>query len=501
MFDEGAKRQREAASGRSDMGDFFERCRMMLRFLPCWVMVILGILVVPVQAGNNEEPVKKKLNVLFIIADDLRTDLGCYGHGLVRSPNLDRLAKKGVRFERAYCQAPICNPSRTSFLTGLRPDTTQVSGNNVQFRTKIPEVVTLGQLFRMHGYFSASLGKVFHRGLTIEDIRAEMDDAKSWDLARYFVGTSKGRKGEGRNLTGGKLPWCQWLAAEGTDLDQPDGMIAHEAAKFLEQQRDQPFFLAVGFHRPHDPFIAPKKYYEPYPLDRLTLARDPEKRSADVKLAIPGGFDFSVFGDQERREFMRAYYAGISFMDAQVGKILEVLDRLNLWENTIVIFVSDHGYHLGERGWWNKNTLFELSARVPLMVYSPSMKAAGQTSPRLVELVDLYPTLTHLCQLPTAKELEGVSFHPLLDEPTRAWKSGAFTQVQRGKVVGRSVRTERYRFTEWDEGKVGVELYDHQNDPGEYNNLATASTHAETLAELRRSLRGDWQNAVPEKRN
>jgi uncharacterized sulfatase len=412
------------------------------RFLA--VAIVLGAAISPVAA---QEKTPTRFNILLIVADDLRNDLGCYGHSYVKSPNLDRLAKKGMRFDRAYVQYPVCNPSRTSFMTGLRPDTTRVLGNNVQFRTMLPDVVTLAQLFRMNGYFTASIGKIFHRGLTIEDVRPEMDDPKSWDRAKYFVANPIGLKGEGRNMTGGKLAWCRWLMAEGDDDDQPDGMIAKEAVRLLKAKGDKPFFVAVGFHRPHDPFHSPKKYYEPYPLEKMIPHKDPAKRTPDVKSAVAGGMVFNDFTDREKKEFMRAYYAGVTFMDAQVGRLLAELDRLGLWDNTIVIFVGDHGYHLGERGWWNKNTLFELSARAPMLVWAPPMKAPGQSSTRLVEFVDIYPTLTQLCRLPAPKNLEGLSFVPLLDDPKKPWKSAAFTQVQRGKIAGRTVRTERFRYT------------------------------------------------------
>lgn len=467
-----------------------------------WRYFLAGLLLSGVASSTfaQEKKTPPRLNVLLIVADDLRNDLGCYGHPLVKSPHIDRLAKKGMRFDRAYCQYPVCNPSRTSFLTGLRPDSTKVLGNNVQFRTMLPDVVTLAQLFRMHGYFTASIGKIFHRGLTIEDLRPEMDDPKSWDHMKYFVATKRGLEGEGRNLTGGELPWCRWLAAEGDDDDQPDGMIAKEAIRLLKEKHKQPFFLAVGFHRPHDPFNAPKKYFEPYALDKMIPHQDPENRSPDVKLALPGGFvnEFKAFRDQEKKEYMRAYYAGATFTDAQLGRIFAEMDRLGLWETTIVIFLGDHGFHLGEHGWWNKNTLFELSCRAPLIVWAPPMKAPGQPSSRLVEFVDLYPTVTELCRLPAPKNLEGLSFAPLLDDPKLPWKSAAFTQVQRGKIAGRTLRTERYRYTEWDDGKM-LELYDHTNDPGEYRNLALDMNNAMLVREMQHQMRIGWRGALPKK--
>ena len=431
-------------------------------------------------------------NVLLITVDDLRPDLGCYGHGVVKSPHIDRLASRGVRFDRAYCQYPVCNPSRTSFLTGLRPDSTRVLDNSTHFRRTIPDVVTLPQLFRGNGYFTASLGKIYHRGLTMEDLRAEMDDPKSWDLARYFQATPLGLTGEGRNLTGGKVPWCRWLAAEGTDEDQPDGQIARDAIELLEQNRDKPFFLAVGFHKPHDPFNAPKKYFDLYPLEDLRPPVDPRDRTPDVPLAIGGGAwaaEFDRFTDQERKEYLRAYYACVSFMDAQVGKVLDAVDRLGLADKTVIVFLGDHGYHLGERGWWNKNTLFELSARVPLIVIDPRSEQRGAATSRLVELLDLYPTLAELCAVDAPPGLQGRSFRPLLEDPQRPWKQAAYTQVRRGRANGRSVRTERWRYTEWDGGERGVELYDHHADGGEYDNLAADPAHAATVAALKALLR------------
>ena len=445
--------------------------------------------VAPPAAAADVPP--GRMNVLFVTVDDLRNDLGCYGHKVVRSPNIDRLAARGVRFDRAYCQYPVCNPSRTSFMTGLRPDSTRILDNGTHFRTTIPDVVTLPQLFRQNGYVAASLGKVYHRGLTMEDERGEMDDPKSWDKATYFQATKLGLTGEGRNLTGGKIDWCRWLAAEGADEDQPDGQVARAAVELLEQNKDKPFFLAVGFHKPHDPFHAPKKYFDLYPPDAVTPpAADP----ADVKdlpLAIAGGplkKAFDKFTDRDKREFMRAYYAGTSFIDAQLGKVLDALDRLGLADKTVVVLLGDHGYHLGERGWWNKSTLFEHSARAPLVVCDPRAKAKGAATSRLVEFLDLYPTMADVCGLTPPTKLEGTSFRPLLSDPNKAWKPAAYTQVQRGKNAGRSVRTGRWRYTEWDGGVSGVELYDHENVPGEYRNLAGEPAEKETLAHLKTLL-------------
>jgi uncharacterized sulfatase len=424
-------------------------------------------------------------NVLFIVSDDLRTEIGCYGCKAVKTPNIDRLAAQGMRFDNAYVQAAFCNPSRVSLLTGLRPDRTKVLTNRLMFRDVLPDVVTLPQLFKQNGYYTYNLGKIFHGG-------ARMNDPKSWSKAEHPAATDVGRKGEGRNLTGGTLKWCKWLAAEGTDEDQPDGQIAAKAVAFLKQKHDKPFFLGVGFMKPHDPFHAPAKYYDLYPPEQLGLYRDPLGRPADSIYATGGGGfakAFDKFTDTERREFLRSYYACISFMDAQLGKVLDALESTGLDKSTIVILISDHGYHLGERNWWNKNTLFELTARTPMIAYVPRMKAKGRPCKRIVEFVDIYPTLTELCGITPPPGLAGRSFAPLLDDPKKKWKEAAFMQLIRGPVMGRTIRTERFRYTEWDKGQKGAELYDHQNDPGEYYNLIRNARYAAERKTLRERLR------------
>jgi len=439
------------------------------------------------SGGSTGSTTSAKRSVLFIVVDDLNHSLGCYGHRVAKSANIDRLAARGVRFERAYCQFPVCNPSRSSFLTGLRPETTGVLDNRTPLLSKLPGAVTLPRWFRKHGYFTARIGKVFHG-------RGEMGDPRAWDAALDPRGTPAGRKGQGRNLTGGAVKWCRWLAAEGGDEDQADGQVAREAVRLLERKRDRPFFLAVGFHKPHDPFIAPKRYFDLYPLDQMAPPKPPPRRAADLPLAIASGWkrSFDEFTDRDRREFMRAYLAGVSFMDAQVGTVIDALDRLKLASSTIIIFFSDHGYHLGQRGWWNKNTLFEPSCRSPLIIVTPDMKGrgvCGKGCPGIVELVDLFGTLTDLCGLPAPAGLEGRSFRRLLAAPSAPGKKAAFTVVRRGGVLGRSVRTDRWRYTEWDGGKEGAELYDHQKDPGEYRNLARDPARRETIAALAKLLR------------
>jgi arylsulfatase A-like enzyme len=439
--------------------------------------------------GAEPEVGGKKLNVLFIVVDDLGCRLGCYGDPDVKSPNVDRLAARGVRFDRAYCQYPVCNASRSSFLSGLRPDTTDIFSNDLPFRDKLPDAVTLPELFRRSGYFTAGLGKIFHLGRDASGKPAFHLEPKSWDDCRDFAATAAGLRGPGRNLTGGKIPAIRWLAAEGSDDDQPDGQLAAEAIRLLEAHRDGPFFLGVGFHKPHDPFNAPKAYFDLYPPDQVRLLSGPESRAPENSLSIPRNSPLASLGDAEQRELKRAYMAGLSFMDAQLGKVLEALERLKLWESTIIVFMGDHGYHLGEHGWWNKVTVYELCARPPLIVWTPGAKGMGKTARGLVEFIDVYPTLADLCGLNPPAGLEGTSFRPLLDDPSRPGKPAAFTQVIRGQASGRSVRTDRWRYTEWDGGKKGAELYDHNNDPGELHNVAADPTYAGDLVELKALLR------------
>jgi uncharacterized sulfatase len=444
-------------------------------------------------AGPAPEPSPNRPpNVLFITSDDLNTDLGCYGHPLVRTPHLDRLAARAVRFERAYCQFPLCNPSRASFLTGLRPDTTGVHENATHFRATVPNAVTLPQLFTRHGYFAARVGKLYHYGVPAQIGTPGLDDPPSWQLAVNPRGREKDEEDRCVYYTG-KPPSMggslTWYVSEGTDEEQTDGKVAAEAIRLMEQHRDRPFFLAVGFYRPHVPCVAPKKWFDLYPPERILLPAEPpghlEKIPAPALAVKPPHYGLD---EEKRRLMIRAYYASVSYMDSQVGRVLDALRKLGLEDRTIVVFTSDHGWQLGEHGQWQKMTLFERSARVPLLVAVPGARGNGRACPRTVELVDLYPTLADLAGLPAPAGLEGESLRPLLEDPQALWSFPAYTQVQRGRITGRSVRTERHRYTEWDEGRAGAELYDYERDPGEFENLAADPKHAPTVADLKRLL-------------
>lgn len=468
-------------------------------------LVLLAAVVLFLSANQAATAAEKseRPNVLFIIADDLNCDLHCYGHPSVQSPNIDKLAARGVRFERAYCQFPLCSPSRSSFLTGRRPDVTKILTNSGQtakgeytshphFRDFIPDTVTLPQLFRNNGYFVARVGKLYHYGVPGQIGTSGLDDPQSWDQVVNPYGRDKKEEGKIFSLVPGSFGGTlSWLAADGTDAEQTDGIGAAEAIKLLEAHQDGPFFLAVGFYRPHTPYVAPKKYFDLYPADEIPL---PELSADDISRTPAAAYasaksDQEKMDDQLRRAAIQAYWASITFMDAQVGQVVDALDRLGLADNTIIVMTSDHGYHMYEHGLWQKMSLFENSARVPLIVAAPDGKSAGQSTAGLTELVDLYPTLAEFCGLTAPDYLDGVSLQPVLADPAKSVNSAAFTQVSRGNFSGYSVRTNRWRYTLWDDGRKGEQLYDMQADAGETKNLASDPQHAKVVARLKATIR------------
>ena len=456
-----------------------------------------------------------KPNVLFIAVDDLNTHLGCYGNTIVRTPNIDRLARRAVRFERAYTQFPLCSPSRVSLMTGLRPDQTGIFELQTDFRKKtLPDVITMPQLFRQHGYFVARVGKIYHYGVPGQIGTPGLDDPLSWDLAINPRGRDRDEEHKVTNITRGTNDRpanananparratnapplgaaLAWFASEGADEEFTDAKVADETIRLLDAHKDEPFFIGCGFYRPHVPWIVPKKWFDLYPLEKISVPKMPPgdraDKPADAFWVKPPNYGRP---EEECRQAKRAYYASISYMDAQLGRVLDTLDRLKLWDKTIVVLWGDHGWHLGEHGCWQKQSLFEESARVPLLVAVPGAKASGKASPRIVETVDLYPTIIDYAGLPAPHRLAGVSLRPLLDKPSANWDRPAYTQVRRGNTnhffFGRSVRTERWRYTEWDDGRKGAELYDEKKDPGEHRNLASEPMHAATVEEMKRLL-------------
>lgn len=439
----------------------------------------------------------EKLNVLLIVSDDLcRQAMRCYGNDVARTPNLDRLASRGVRFERAYCQFPLCNPSRASFLTGLRPDQTQVYDNAKRFRDAVPDVVTLPQMFRNNGYFVARVGKLYHYGVPLQIGTDGLDDPPSW----MHVVNPRGRDRDELDKTFSLVPGqfggtLSWLAADGADDEQTDGIGASEAIKILESHQSDPFFLAVGFYRPHTPYTAPKAYFDFFPLDAIHAPKSFDHDLSKVPtIALTTKPEEARMSDELRRQAVQAYKASTTFMDAQVGRLLDALDRLGLADRTIVVFFSDHGYHLGEHQSWQKRSLFEESAGVPLIVAAPNAKARGASTRRLAELIDVYPTLADLCSLEPPAGLPGRSLRAQLDDPQAPGKGYALTQVTRprgrreGVATGYSLSTDRWRYNEWDGGALGEELYDHESDPLETFNLAGLAEHAGVQRALKARL-------------
>lgn len=430
----------------------------------------------------------EKPNVLFLIADDLNCDLGSYGHPLVKSPNIDRLAARGLRFERAYCQYALCGPSRASFMTGYYPDQTLIRANAIRIRECLPEVSTMSQMFRQNGYTASRIGKIYHYNVPLDIGKNGHDDPASWDTVFNPIGRDRTKLNEVFSLKKWQYgATLSWRADEGTDDDQTDGIGAANAIQQLEgfAAEKTPFFLAVGFYRPHTPFVAPKKYFDAHDREKIVVPGMPEgyldTLPAPARATLTKMKEQLNLDDKLARQAIQGYYASISFMDAQLGRVLDALDRLGLADNTIVVFTSDHGYHMGEHGHYQKMTLFENATRVPLIIAAPGMQAAGRSTKSFAEMLDFYPTLAALSGLKPPANLSGVSLAPLLDDATATPRVDALTQVGDGY----SLRTDRYRYTEWGpEGQLGVELYDHASDPAEMVNLAAKPEHAETIRQL-----------------
>ncbi len=440
-----------------------------------------------------------RLNVLFIAVDDLNTRLGCYGYKHVSSPNIDRLATCGVSFQRAYCQYPSCGPSRASVLTGLRPGSTQVLSNKVHFRDSVPDAVTLPQLFRRNGYFVARVGKIFHQANPTHIGTSGPDDPASWDQ----VVNPRGRDKDEEDLLTVYTPQLPlpdqmcFLKAAGDDAEQTDGKVADETIRLLKRHQDKPFFIAAGFYRPHIPYIAPKKYFDLYDYDRTPLPFVPlDYRNMVPSAALASTPEWPNFGTTERqaRECILAYDACVSFADAQVGRLLQAVDDLGLAENTLVVLWGDHGYHLGEHGLWRKNSLYEESARAPLIFAGPGIAPTSHTCEAIVEFVDIYPTVAELVGLAPPDSTEGRSLTSLLQNPNSVWSHAAFTETHFRDVSGKAIRTSRWRCVVWgDDGQQGVELYDETADPLEMNNLANNPKHSQTLTQLRKRIGAHWK--------
>jgi uncharacterized sulfatase len=437
---------------------------------------------------------QKKRNVLFIASDDLNNTLSCYGHPIIGTPNIDRVAKTGVRFDRSYCQFPLCSPSRTSLLTGLAPDTTTVYDLQKHFREALPDVVTLPQLFQKNGYFTARVGKIYHYGVPRDIGTDGLDDKPSWHKTVNPCGVDHTK--EEPLLTNytpkrGLGSAICFHASEAKDEEHTDGIGANAVIQLMEEHRNEPFFLGAGFYRPHVPWIAPSKYFDMYPMEKIQA---PPFDESEMKIAPewayftkPANWGMTVL---QRREAIRAYYASVAFLDAQVGKLLNALDRLKLTDNTTIVFWGDNGYHLGEHGQWMKQMVFEPASRIPFLIGGAGATSRGKGCPRTVELLDIYPTLAEVCNLKNApSNLHGRSLAPLLANPNSTWNRPAISQVHRGtEVRGYSIRTERYRYSQWNGGELGEEIYDYEKDPRELRNLAADPDSAGLKAGLKKQL-------------
>ncbi|MHC4444947.1 MAG: sulfatase [Planctomycetota bacterium] len=483
--------------------------------------VLVGSLISPAIGLETGVGTERKTNILFIAVDDLRPELKCYGQEQIISPNIDRLAQRGLVFERAYCQQAICMASRSSLLSGCRADTARIYTNRPT-RKLLPNTVFLPQYFKNNGYHTEGLGKIYHNN---------HDDALSWSVPHWLPEhykdsyvTKAGRKllqrmrDEARSA-GKKDPFqgkrivrgMPWEIFDGPEDELPDAEIAGRAIEVLNEVKGKPFFLGVGFLRPHLPFVAPRKYWDMYEPGDIKLADNPfapkdvpdiaMSQSSELRGQYRGVPQSGPIPDELSRRLIHGYYACVSFVDVQIGRVLNELNRLGLGGNTIIVLWGDHGWHLGDHGLWCKHTNFENATRSLLIVSVPGMKAAGAKTKALVEFVDIYPTLCELAGLPLPGHLEGTSFVPLLDNPRRQWKKAAFSHYPRGgyKVLGCSMRTDRYRYTEWrrleDNQIVDVELYDYKSDPDENVNIAGRPGNAELEKRLARMHKAGWQDA------
>lgn len=432
-------------------------------------------------------------NTLFIAADDLNHCFSTYGYSVVPTPNLDRLAKMGVRFDRAYTQFPLCSPSRTSLMTGLAPDKTQVYNLQKHFRQDMPGIVTLGQLFQKNNAFSARVGKIYHYGNPGQIGTDGLDDPPTWNERYNPAGIDK--KEEEPKLTNytpnrGLGSAICFYSSPAPDEQHTDGLVAAKTIELMEKHRKDRFFLGCGFYKPHVPWIAPAKYYDLVPRDKIKLIPFEEW---EMKIAPKWAYFTTPpnwgMSEKQRLDAMHAYFATIAFLDAQIGKVMTAMDRLKLWNDTLVCFWSDHGYQVGEHGQWMKQTVFEPSARSPLIIAGAGVKARGRSCGRTVEFLDLYPTVADLCGLKgTPDNLHGRSLRPLLENPQAEWDRPAVSQVQRQKVMGHSLRTERYRYSMWNHAEEGEELYDYERDPREMKNLAEDPAAQAVKQELRARL-------------
>ena len=463
---------------------------------------VIFLLVATFIIHYSTQAQSKKMNVVFIIADDLNCDFSTYGHYMVKTPNLDKLASDGLVFNNAYTNFPLCAPSRASFMTGLYPDQTGLKDLNTLVRERVPDVVTMTQNFMNNGYTAARVGKLYHYGNPGEIGTPGHDDPPSWNITVNPRGRDKDEEDKIFSITPGpnKILGASlsWLAADGEDEEQTDGIVATESIKLLEQfaKEDKPFFLGVGFYKPHTPYVAPKKYFDMYEKADIKIPYTPEgyfetipKPAADMLTRWQAQNNLS---DSLARCAIQGYYAATTFMDAQVGRVMDALDRLGLRENTIVVFTSDHGYHLGEHGYYQKMTLFENSDRMPLVISYPGQRTKGQVTNSIVEMIDFYPTLSKLAGLSVPEHVMGKSIIPVLENASTVVRESALSEVNNEYMsrfmtptYGYTIRTCKYRYTRWEKGGPDmIEFYDREADPAEMHNLAKDARFKDIIKEL-----------------
>ncbi len=473
-------------------------------------LALLMMLVLAFEAtGQSVKP-----NVLLIVCDDLNTHVSTSGYDAVQTPTLAAFSRAGMTFDRAFCQYPVCGPSRASFLHGLYPESTGVLDNTSDIRQTRPNTVSLPQYFKQNGYWTASVGKVFHNSKN-EPGNVAWNDYRKFENDELAVAVQARKKFEQQygSIEDRKniKKWKQVRKAAIAPLNaqtppghgrsglrdeqHKDGKNVRQVMKWLRDKSygDQPFFITLGIQKPHVPFLAPDKYFDLYPADKITFHRDPANlwdtlpQDAMVKRFTSFGFESGQENVARRQEFMQAYHACVSFIDAQIGLVFEQLKDEGLWEDTIVVFTSDHGYHLGDHFLWGKVTLFDVGAKVPFIVRVPGMTQPGARSEAMVELVDLYPTLTELAGLKVPPHLQGTSIVPVLKDASQPGsKSGAYSVVSRGKKLGYAIRNQNWRYGKWPSG--GEELYNLDSDPHERKNLANDPQYVRQLVQWRAAL-------------
>ena len=462
------------------------------------ILLILGLAI----SAHDLKSQEHTLNVLLIMTDDLNNDLDCYGHRIVKSPNLDKLASQSMRFNANYCQDPLCGPSRNSMLSGMYPDQIQCYNLTDLFRTRFPEAVSLPQYFMNNGYISARIGKIYHYANPTQIGTDGVDDPASWNERYNPIGRDKVLEKEkkietltGKPGLGAQLSW--YSDPTGKPEEHTDGKVATQAIELLQKysKGNKPFFLGVGFYKPHTPFVAPKKYFDLYDEAKLPVIHTPDAYANTIPPAalktLKGHMGEWNITDEQARKAIHGYYAVTSFVDDQIGRVLNELDRLGLRDKTIILFTSDNGYHLGEHRHWQKQTLFQNADRIPLLISYPGMANPGKTTQALSEMVDYYPTLCELAGLPIPKSISGTSLVPVLNNPEISVRTSALTVQGKGNY---SITTDRYRFTRWEQGAPNnIELYDRQSDPLEMNNLAQ---HPEKYPELIKTLEKELQKRI-----